>query len=79
MVSQGLRAGSLPLPAVLHACAALPLQHPAGEVMLLVEQAGDDHCLRHYEQDGEHAYTEDQLLKLVGFGSVLLHHSPDLD
>ena len=57
----------------------LPLHHPVGEVVLLVEEAGDDHCLGHDEEDREHAYTEDKLLQLVSLGAVLLHHGPDLD
>ena len=57
----------------------LPLDHPGGEVMLLVNQARDDHGLGYDEQDGEGADPENQLLQLVCLGPILLHHCPDLD
>lgn len=55
----------------------LPLQHPGREVVLLVEHARHDDDGGDRVQHGEHADTQDKLLKLVSLGAVLLHHCSD--
>ena len=61
------RTRNLPLVSILWVLTKvlLPLDHPGGEVVLLVEQAGYDDGHGDGVEHGEHSYSNDQLLQLV--------------
>ena len=75
------RTGNLPFSSILRVLTQvlLPLDHPGGEVVLLIEQAGYDDGHGDSVEHREHPNPNDQLFQLVSLGTVLLHYSPDLD